>query len=276
MTAEPLADALLANPGATLSDLLTGRHLLGAMALAERADILHDVLQRASSKRRDALARAIDGALLDWMLQRLLWTDDEVAQYGARAYAGQYRDALSILAVLPLPTCAATVLDDPAPWDGRFRAMRGPDDIDLLGRFDVALAQHQRDGTLVRRWKRRCDEAAWGGPRWQDDLANAMLGLRKVPESPRPERLATTALVRFAALAIARETAVPAMRGALRTHADVLLVCHTLRPGAWRAAWAAALDALDEPLERHRRAVYEDWLVPAVPGAYLPDEFRAD
>ena len=267
------ADALLSNPGAAVSDILEGRGARGALQLAEPGDFLADLVAQPSlHTRRDKLVEAIDGALIEWMDERIVWPPDRVARFGTRAYVAQLSDALAAVARLPLSSSPARLIDDVAMWNDRFRSLRWPDDIDLLGQFDLALAQHQRDERLVSRWFASCEEAAWAGPYWQDGLGIGLLGLRKVPDPTKaqPERLIATALARFAALSSQRSTDSPELRAEFRRHVSTLAVLYPRHHSHWKETWASALASLHG--FGHPRSVAQDsWLRPALPRQCFPD-----
>ena len=267
------ADALLSNPSAAVSDILEGRGARGAFQLAEPGDFLADLLAQPSLRtRRDALVQAIDHALIEWMEERIAWLPGRVARFGTRAYVAQFSDALAAVARLPLSSSPMRLIDDVETWDDRFRSMRWPDDVDLLREFDLALAQHQSDERLASRWFASCDEAAWVGPYWRDGLGTALLGLRKIPNptTTQPERLAATALARFAALSSLRGTDSSELRAEFQRHVSTLGVLYPRYHSRWKEIWASALASLHG--FRHDRSVAQnDWLRPALPKQCFPD-----
>lgn len=266
------AVALLSNASAAVSDILEGRGTRGAMQFAQPGDFLADLLAQPSLRtRRDALLEAIDGALFEWMEERIAWPPDRVAGFGTRAYVAQFSDALAAVARLPLSSSPMRLLDDVGTWDDRFRSMRWPDDIDLLRQFDIALAQHQCDERLASRWFASCEEAAWAGPYWRDGLATALLGLRKIPDpsATQPERLVATALARFAALSSQRKTDSPELRAEFRHHVDTLAVLYPRHHSRWQETWASALASL-RGFRHHRSVAQDDWLRPALPRQCFP------
>ena len=267
------ADALLSDPSSAVSDILEGRGARGALLLAEPADFLADLVAQPSlHTRRDALLEAIDGALIQWMEERIAWPPGRVAGFGTRAYVAQFAAALAAVARLPLSSSPMRLLDDVGTWDDRFRSMRWPNDIDLLRQFDIALAQHQCDERLVSRWFASCEEAAWAGPYWRDGLGTALLGLRKIPDpaTTQTERLVATALARFAALSSQRKTDSPELRAEFRHHVETLAVLYPRHHSRWREIWASALAGL-HGFRHHQSVVQDDWLRPALPRQCFPD-----
>ena len=243
------------------------------MQFAEPADFLVDLLAQPSLRtRRDALVEAIDGALIEWMEERVAWPPGRVTHFGTRAYVAQFSDALTAVARLPLSSSPMRLLDDVGTWDDRFRSMRWPDDIDLLRQFDIALAQHQRDDGLAPRWFASCEEAAWAGPYWRDGLATALLGLRKIPNptTTQPERLVATALAKFAALSSQRTTDSPELRAEFRRHVETLAVLYPRYHSRWQEIWASALASL-RGFRHHRSVARDEWLRPALPRQCFPD-----
>ena len=272
------AEALSSNPGTAISGLLEGRGARGAFQLAEPADFLADLLAQQSLRpHRDALVEAIDGALIGWLEERSAWPPDRIARFGTRAYVAEFSDALAIVARLPLASAPARLIDDVASWENRFRSLRWPDDVDLLRQFDLALAQHQPDERLAARWFASCEEAAWAGPYWRDDLDVGLLGLRKIPNPTevQPERLVATALAKFAALSSQRGTNSPELRAEFRRHVSTLAVLYPRHHSRWKETWAGALGSL-HGFGRHRSVAQEDWLRPALPRQCFPDFGEAD
>lgn len=267
------ADALLSDPVVALSDILEGRGERGALQLAEPGDFLGDlVAQPALRARKDGLVEAIDQALMEWMDQRIAWPLGEVVRFGTRAYIAQFSDALAAVARLPLSSTPMCLIANVGKWDDWFRSIRLPDDVNLLRQFDIALAQHQRDGQLASRWFASCDEAAWAGPYWRDSLSIALLGLRKIPDptDTEPERLAATALARFAALSSLRRTDSLELRAEFARHVSTLAVLYPRHHSRWKETWASALASLRG--FRHDRTVAQnDWLRPALPRQCFPE-----
>ena len=272
-TFEAWADTLLSSPSAAVSDILEGRGERGALQIAESDGFLADLLSQPSlHTRRQALVEAIDGALIEWMEERIAWPPERVARFGTRAYVAQFSDALAAVARLPLSSSPMRLIADLAMWDDRFRSMRWPDDIDLLRQFDLALAQHQFDDRLASRWFASCEEAAWGGPYWQDALGTALLGLRKIPDpsNTQPERLVATALARFAALSSQRRTDSLELRAEFRRHVSILGVLYPRHHSRWKETWASALASL-RGFRHHRSVAQDDWLRPALPSQCFPE-----
>lgn len=267
------ADALVSDPLAALSDILEGRAELGALQLAEPGDFLADlVAQPTLHAREDALVDAIDQALMEWMGARIAWPPSQVLRFGTRAYIAQFFGALVVVARLPLSSTPMHLITNVGEWDHRFRSMRWPDDVDLLRQFDIALARHQYDGQLASRWFASCDDAAWAGPHWRDGLSIALLGLRKIPDptNTEPERLAATALARFAALSSLRRTDSLELRTEFARHVSTLAVLYPRHHSRWKETWASALASLRG--FRHDRTVAQnDWLRPALPKQCFPE-----
>lgn len=267
------AEVLSSDPGTAISGILEGWGGRGAFQLAEPADFLADLLAQQSLRpHRDAMAQAIDGALIEWLEERSAWRPDRITRFGTRAYVAQFADALAVVARLPLPSSPARLIDDLASWDNRFRSLRWPDDIDLLRQFDLALAHHQPDERLAARWFASCEEAAWAGPYWRDGLDVGLLGLRKIPNPTKAqsERLVATALVRFAALSSQRGTDSPELRAEFRRHVSTLTVLYPRQDSHWKQTWATALASL-HGFGRHRLVAHNDWLRLALPRQRFPD-----
>ncbi len=267
------ADALTSNPSEAVSDVLEGRGSRGAMQSSEPGDFLADLLAQPSLQaRREALVEAIDGALIEWMDERIVWSPDRVARFGTRAYVVQFSDALASVARLPLSLSPTRLIEDAAAWDDRFRSLRWPEDIDLLRQFDLVLAQHQLDERFASRWFASCDEASWAGPYWRDSLGIGLLGLRKIPDptNAQPERLVATALARFAALSSQRSTDSPELRAEFRRHVSTLTVLYPRNYSRWKETWASALASL-RGFRHHRSVARDSWLRPALPSQYFPD-----
>ena len=267
------ADALLSSPSAAVADILEGGAVRGALQLAEPGDFLADLVAQPSLRtHRNALVEAIDHGLLEWMEERIAWSPDRVARFGTRAYVAQFSGALATVARLPLSSSAMRLIDNVGTWDDLFRSMRCPDDVDLLRQFDLALAQHQRDGCLKPRWFASCDEAAWGGPYWRDDLGTALIGLRKMPDptTTQPERLVATALATFAALSSERESDSPELRAEFQRHVLTLNVLYPRHHSHWKETWASALANL-RVSRNHRSVVRDGWLRAALPSQCFPD-----
>ena len=265
-------DTLLSRPLDALTDLLDGRGARGAPQLAEPSDFLADLLaQESVQDRRQALLEAIDGALLEWMESRAGWPPARIDEFGTRAYVAQFSDALAVAGRLPLSLVPGDLLRRARTWDGRFRAMRWPNDIDLLRRFDLTLARHQRDRRLASRWFEACDEAAWGGPYWRSALNAGLMGLRKMrdPSNAQPERRVATALARFAALSCERRTDAPELRTAFQREAAALTALYPRHDTHWREVWSDALATVRGNQRRLR--VRDAWLRLALPAPILPE-----
>ena len=192
--------ALLDDPEAALSDILSGRGARGAQQRAEPEDFLADLLAHPTwQDQRAQLTEGLDAALLNWLEAWIEWPPVRISRFGTRAYAARISDALKVAARLPLKGTAQELTRNQATWDNRFRGLRWPGDIDLLRQFDLVLAQHQADNRFISRWFAACDEAAWGSPYWRSSLSTGLLGLRKLPPTAdiEPERKVAYALARF-------------------------------------------------------------------------------
>lgn len=269
------ANALLTDALPAVSAILEGRGERGALQLAEPADFLADlVAQPALRARNDALMDAIDKALMEWMDERSTWPLGQIAGFGTRAYVAQFSRALAAVARLPLSSTPIRLIANVGKWDNWFRTMRWADDVNLLRHFDIALAQHQSDGQLTPRWFASCDEAAWAGPYWRDNLSIALLGIRKVPDptNTEPERLAATALARFAALSSRRRTDSPELRAEFARHVSTLAVLYPRHHSRWKETWASALASL-RGFGHDRTVAQDDWLRPALPRQCYPDTY---
>lgn len=259
------AEALLDRPSDALADIVSGRGARGPLQLAEPDDFLADLLAQPSlSDRRGALVEAIDEAIIQWMDDRVDWLPEQISAFGTRAYAAQFSDVLAAVARLPLSAAPTYLMANVPWWDDRLRSMRWPNDIDLLRRFDLALAQHQVDARCASRWFGKCDEAAWAGPYWRSGLSIGLIGLRKMPgnASEQPERRVATALARFAALSSERGTGSTELRFGFVRHAKALTALYPRHDQHWTNIWADALETLQR-FPRHRNVV-RDWLPPGL------------
>ena len=141
--------ALLDDPEAALSDILSGRGARGARGAQQRAepeDFLADLLAHPTwQDQRAQLTEGVDAALLNWLEAWIEWPPARISRFGTRAYAARISDALKVAARLPLKGTAQELTRNQATWDNRFRGLRWPGDIDLLRQFDLVLAQHQAD-----------------------------------------------------------------------------------------------------------------------------------
>ena len=255
--------ALLDDPHAALSDILSGRGTWGAQQRAEPEDFLADLTAHpAWQEQRAHLLEGLDAALLNWLETYIEWSPARINHFGTRAYATRIADALKIAARLPMKVTARHLMRDQSNWDNRFRGLRWPGDIDLLRQFNLALAQHQTDTRFASRWFTACDEAAWGSPYWQTSLGTGLIGLRKLPDmaDATPEKRVATALTRFAALALQRGMSSHVVQTTFRRRAMALTVLYPRYDGYWREVWDRTLEDLPAPIAKDAGAILTDWL----------------
>ena len=255
--------ALLNDPQATLSDILSGRGARGAQQRAEPEDFLADLLAHPTwQDQRAQLTEGLDTALLNWLEARIEWSPARINRFGTRAYAARISDALAVAARLPLKVTAQDLIRHQSAWDNRFRGLRWPGDIDLLRQFDLVLAQHQADTRFASRWFAACDEAAWGSPYWQTNLSTGLLGLRKLPGTAdtEPERRVAAALARFGALALMRGMNSFEAQTAFRRRAAALTVLYPRHDGHWQDVWDRVLGDLSERNQKETSTIRTDWL----------------
>ena len=255
--------ALLDDPQATLSDILSGRGARGAQQRAEPEDFLADLLAHPTwQNRRAQLTEGLDAALLNWLKVRFEWSPARINRFGTRAYAARISDALAVAARLPLKVTAQDLIRNQSAWDNRFRGLRWPGDIDLLWQFDLVLAQHQADTRFASRWFAACDEAAWGSPYWQTSLSTGLLGLRKLPGTAdtEPERRVAAALARFGALALIRGMTSLEAQTAFRRRVAALAVLYPRHDGHWQGVWDRVLGDLSRRYQKEADTIRTDWL----------------
>ena len=255
--------ALLDDPQATLSDILSGRGARGAQQRAEPEDFLADLLAHPTwQDQRAQLTEGLDAALLNWLEARIEWSPARINRFGTRAYAARISDALAVAARLPLKVTAQDLIRNQSAWDNRFRGLRWPGDIDLLRQSDLVLAQHQADTRFASRWFAACDEAAWGSPYWQTNLSTGLLGLRKLPGTAdiEPERRVAAALARFGALALIRGMNSLEVQTAFRRRAAALTVLYPRHDGHWQDVWDRVLGDLSERNQKEASTIRTDWL----------------
>ena len=255
--------ALLDDPQATLSDILSGRGARGAQQRAEPEDFLADLLAHPTwQDQRAQLTEGLDTALLNWLEARIEWSPARINRFGTRAYAARISDALAVAARLPLKVTAQDLIRNQSAWDNRFRGLRWPGDIDLLWQFDLVLAQHQADTRFASRWFAACDEAAWGSPYWQTSLNTGLLGLRKLPgrADTEPERRVAAALARFGALALKRGMNSLDVQTAFRRRAAALTLLYPRHDGHWQDVWDRVLGGLSERNQKEASTIRTDWL----------------
>ena len=255
--------ALLDDPQATLSDILSGRGARGAQQRAEPEDFLADLLAHPTwQDQRAQLTEGLDTALLNWLKARIEWSPARINRFGTRAYAARISDALAVAARLPLKVTAQDLIRHQSAWDNRFRGLRWPGDIDLLQQFDLVLAQHQADTRFASRWFAACDEAAWGSPYWQTNLSTGLLGLRKLPGTAdtEPERRVAAALARFGALALKRGMNSLDVQTAFRRRAAALTLLYPRHDGHWQDVWDRVLGGLSQRNQKEASTIRTDWL----------------
>ena len=255
--------ALLDDPQATLSDILSGRGARGAQQRAEPEDFLGDLLAHPTwQDQRAQLTEGLDAALLNWLEARIEWSPARINRFGTRAYAARISDALAVAARLPLKVTAQDLIRNQSAWDDRFRGLRWPGDIDLLRQFDLVLAQHQADTRFASRWFAACDEAAWGSPYWQTNLSTGLLGLRKLPGTAdtEPERRVAAALARFGALALKRGMNSLDVQTAFRRRAAALTLLYPRHDGHWQDVWDRVLGDLSQRNQKETSTIRTDWL----------------
>ena len=255
--------ALLDDPQATLSDILSGRGARGAQQRAEPEDFLADLLAHPTwQDQRAQLTEGLDAALLNWLEVRIEWSPARINRFGTRAYAARISDALAVAARLPLKVTAQDLIRNQSAWDNRFRGLRWPGDIDLLRQFDLVLAQHQADTRFASRWFAACDEAAWGSPYWQTNLSTGLLGLRKLPGTAdtEPERRVAAALARFGTLALIRGMNSFEAQTAFRRRAAALTVLYPRHDGRWQDVWDRVLGDLSERNRKEASTIRTDWI----------------
>ena len=256
-------NALLGDPPAALSDILSGRGARGAQQRAEPEDFLADLLAHPTWRDcRAQLTEGLDAALLDLFKAWFEWSPARISRFGVRAYATRISDALRVAARLPLKGTARDLISNQATWDNRFRGLRWPGDIDLLRQFNLLLAQHQTDTRFVSRWFAACDEAAWGSPYWQSSLSTGLIGLRKLPATAdtEPERRVAAALARFAALALERGMSAHLAETAFRRRVAALKVLYPRHDGHWQDVWDRALEELVERTAGRTHVTPANWL----------------
>ena len=255
--------ALLNDPQATLSDILSGRGARGAQQRAEPEDFLADLLAHPTwQDQRAQLTEGLDAALLNWLEARIEWSPARINRFGTRAYAARISDALAVAARLPLKVTAQDLIRNQSAWDNRFRGLRWPGDIDLLRQFDLVLVQHQADTRFASRWFAACDEAAWGSPYWRTNLSTGLLGLRKLPGTAdtEPERRVAAALGRFGALALMRGMNSLDVQTAFRRRAAALTVLYPRHDGHWQDVWDRVLGGLSQRNQKEASTIRTDWL----------------
>ena len=255
--------ALLDDPRAALSDILSGRGARGAQQRAEPEDFLADLMAHpAWQEQRTHLLEGLDAALLNWLETYIEWPPARINRFGTRAYAARIADALKVAARLPMKITARHLMRDQSTWDNRFRGLRWPGDIDLLRQFNLVLAQHQLDTRFASRWFAACDEATWGSPYWQTSLGTGLTGLRKLPDTAdtAPERRVAAALARFAALALQRGMRSHVVQTTFRRRVAALTVLYPRHDGYWREVWDHALDDRPSSLAKELTTIRTDWL----------------
>ena len=255
--------ALLDDPQATLSDILSGRGARGAQQRAEPEDFLADLLAHPTwQDQRAQLTEGLDTALLNWLEARIEWSPARINRFGTRAYAARISDALAVAARLPLKVTAQDLIRNQSAWDNRFRGLRWPGDIDLLRQFDLVLVQHQADTRFASRWFAACDEAAWGSPYWRTNLSTGLLGLRKLPGTAdtEPERRVAAALGRFGALALKRGMNSLDVQTAFRRRAAALTLLYPRHDGHWQDVWDRVLGGLSQRNQKEASTIRTDWL----------------
>ena len=255
--------ALLNDPQATLSDILSGRGARGAQQRAEPKDFLADLLAHPTwQDQRAQLTEGLDTALLNWLEARIEWSPARINRFGTRAYAARISDALAVAARLPLKVTAQDLIRNQSAWDNRFRGLRWPGDIDLLRQFDLVLVQHQADTRFASRWFAACDEAAWGSPYWRTNLSTGLLGLRKLPGTAdtEPERRVAAALARFGALALKRGMNSLDVQTAFRRRAAALTLLYPRHDGHWQDVWDRVLGGLSQRNQKEASTIRTDWL----------------
>ena len=255
--------ALLDDPQATLSDILSGRGARGAQQRAEPEDFLADLLAHPTwQDQRAQLTEGLDAALLNWLKVRFEWSPARINRFGTRAYAARISDALAVAARLPLKVTAQDLIRNQSAWDNRFRGLRWPGDIDLLRQFDLVLVQHQADTRFASRWFAACDEAAWGSPYWRTNLSTGLLGLRKLPgrADTEPERRVAAALARFGALALKRGMNSLDVQTAFRRRAAALTLLYPRHDGHWQDVWDRVLGDLSQRNQKEASTIRTDWL----------------
>ena len=255
--------ALLDDPQATLSDILSGRGARGAQQRAEPEDFLADLLAHPTwQDQRAQLTEGLDAALLNWLEARIEWSPARINRFGTRAYAARISDALAVAARLPLKVTAQDLIRNQSAWDNRFRGLRWPGDIDLLRQFDLVLVQHQADTRFASRWFAACDEAAWGSPYWRTNLSTGLLGLRKLPGTAdtEPERRVAAALARFGALALKRGMNSLDVQTAFRRRAAALTLLYPRHDGHWQDVWDRVLGGLSQRNQKEASTIRTDWL----------------
>ena len=255
--------ALLDDPQATLSDILSGRGARGAQQRAEPEDFLADLLAHPTwQDQRAQLTEGLDAALLNWLKVRFEWSPARINRFGTRAYAARISDALAVAARLPLKVTAQDLIRNQSAWDNRFRGLRWPGDIDLLRQFDLVLVQHQADTRFASRWFAACDEAAWGSPYWRTNLSTGLLGLRKLPGTAdtEPERRVAAALGRFGALALKRGMNSLDVQTAFRRRAAALTLLYPRHDGHWQDVWDRVLGGISQRNQKEASTIRTDWL----------------
>ena len=255
--------ALLDDPHAALSDILSGRGARGAQQRAEPEDFLADLTAHPDwQEQRAHLLEELDAALLNWLETYIEWSPARINHFGTRAYATRIADALKVAARLPMKVTARHLMRDQSNWDNRFRGLRWPGDIDLLRQFNLVLAQHQTDTRFASRWFAACDEAAWGSPYWQTSLGTGLIGLRKLPDTAdaAPERRVAAALARFAALALQRGMSSHVVQTAFRRRTAALIVLYPRHDGYWREVWDRAFEDIPAPISGEAATIRTDWL----------------
>ena len=256
-------NALLADPPAALSDILSGRGARGTQQRAEPEDFLADLLAHPTWRDdRVQLTEGLDAALLNWFKAWFEWSPARISRFGVRAYATRVSDALRVAARLPLKGTASDLISNQVTWDDRFRGLRWPGDIDLLRQFNLLLAQHQTDARFVSRWFAACDEAAWGSPFWQSSLNTGLIGLRKLPVTAdaEPEMRVAAALVRFAVLALKRGMGGLQAQAAFRRRVAALTVLYPRHDGHWQEVWERELGSLPRKRREESSTIRTHWL----------------
>lgn len=240
-------EALLEDPHAALSDILSGRGARGHQQQAEPEDFLADLLSHPDwQDQSKLLTQGLDAALLNWLETHIEWPLGRINRFGPRAYAVRIADALKVAARLPLNGTALDLIQNQSSWDNRFLGMRWPGDIDLLRQFDLVLAQHQTDTRFASRWFSACDEAAWGSPFWRTRLNTGLIGLRKLPGTvdTAPESRVAAGLSRFGALALQRGRITRSAETVFRRRAAALTVLYPRHDGHWQSVWDSVLEDL--------------------------------
>ena len=91
--------ALLDDPEAALSDILSGRGARGVQQRAEPEDFLADLLAHPTwQDQRAQLTDGLDAALLNWLEAWIEWPPARISRFGTRAYAARISDALKVAA----------------------------------------------------------------------------------------------------------------------------------------------------------------------------------